>query len=138
MNARAKITAALEAQWPRRNVEAVSVDLPLPISTNDLWAPDGKGGLRETERYRTWKREAANRIALQKPGSVRGAYELTLLVSDRRRKVDLSNTIKAAEDSLQTARIIDNDRNAERVVIEWSSSIEGARAIITKWQGRAA
>lgn len=127
-----KIRDALAEQWPRRYVETVTVNLPLPISTNDLWCPDGKGGMTATPRYRSWKREAANRIALQKPGSVKGAYELTLIISSRRRRVDLSNTIKAAEDSLQAAGIIENDRHAERLVIEWSPSIDGARAIVER------
>lgn len=133
MNARANIKAALAEQWPRRQVDAVSVDLPLPVSTNDLWRPAG-GRMVKTERYRVWARAAADAIGLQRPGCVSGPYSLTLLVNRRRRsRADLGNMEKGVSDALQAACVIDNDLDAERIVIEWSDSVLGCRAIVEKW-----
>ncbi len=122
---------ALDAQWARKDVERVVVDLPLPISTNDLWGP----GMVKTARYRSWIRSAGNMLNHQKPGRVVGSYSLTIIVNPRRSAIDLGNAEKAISDALQSARVIGNDKRAESITLYWSPEVEGCRAIVEKWQG---
>lgn len=130
------IKAALEKQWPRNEAEIVVIDLPLPISTNDLhtvsWA-----SFRNSQRYRTWIQAAGSMLNLQKPGSVRGKYALTLTINPRRINIDLDNSIKGVSDLLQKHRVIDNDRYAQRIVLEWSEAVEGSRVTLEKWKEAA-
>ena len=137
MNGRARlvdpIRAALAAQWPRPDCDTVVIDLPLPISTNDLHA-SSFATVRRSERYRTWARAAGTMLNAQRPGSVRGPYAITLLVNPRRSRVDLDNTIKGISDLLQEHRIIENDRMAQRVTLEWSDAIPGSRVFVERWR----
>lgn len=130
------IKAALEKQWPRADAEVVVIDLPLPISTNELRTVS-RGQFLSSDRYRTWARDAGNMLEAQRPRCVRGAYAITLLVNPRRTKIDLDNSIKGVSDLLQKHRVIENDRKASRIVLEWSEAVEGSRVTVEKWKEAA-
>jgi crossover junction endodeoxyribonuclease RusA len=131
---KAKINAALSEQWSRREVDRVELDLPLPISANDLWRtvtrPSGKSAMIKTKRYAGWAVVAGNEINKQRPGKISGPYVITISVNRRRSSIDLGNAEKATSDALQAAGVVDNDRRAEEIHLYWSDSVEGMHAVI--------
>lgn len=134
---KAKIAAALTQQWARRPVDHVELDLPLPLSANELWRPvmrSGKPAMIKTDRYASWAVVAETEINNQRPGRVIGPYVLTLIVNRRRVGIDLGNAEKAASDVLQAAGVVENDRRAEEIHLYWSDSVEGMRAVIETFQ----
>lgn len=135
MNARASILHRLaDEQWARRECDRVVIDVPRPPSVNSLTHNIPGKGRAKTDRYRTWLRAAGNLLKAQRPGRVSGAYRLTIQVErpEGKRRVDLANMEKAASDLLVTYRVIEDDRFAERVTLEWAA-VEGARIIVEKW-----
>jgi crossover junction endodeoxyribonuclease RusA len=100
----------------RRAVQMVAIDLPRPISTNALWRPR-PGGMCKTVAYKDWLTEAGLVLNTQRPGRIEGAYTMTIRVSKAWRG-DLDNAAKATSDLLQAHQVIENDRLAQRVVIE--------------------
>lgn len=129
MNARARIKQALAAAPARRVVDRVELALPFPPSVNDLWSPNGRGGLRHSPRYRTWITAAGNELLAQRPGRIDGSYCLALTLS-RRRPVDLDNSIKAVSDLLEAQGVVANDRLCEHLVVGWDASLAGCRVVV--------
>jgi crossover junction endodeoxyribonuclease RusA len=124
-----RLRAALASQWSRRLTDKVTLQLPLPISTNDLWRPVGKGMVLSRE-YRTWKTAAGQILQTQRPGRIDGRYDLVLVVSSAWHG-DLSNALKGIEDLLQTHGVIENDKLARRIVLEWGDGITGALVTVS-------
>ena len=119
-------------QWKRTPVSRVVITLPMPPSVNRLWTVK-PGGMYRSRRYETWARAAGNEINRQKPGSVRGHYELTLTVEDKPRRPDLGNTEKAVSDLLQEHGVIENDALCQKITLEWSREVKGARVAVQQW-----
>jgi crossover junction endodeoxyribonuclease RusA len=97
--------------------------LPLPPSGNNLFKNiPGKGRVK-TDAYRAWRKEAAL-IVMASRERVVGPYEMEMVVGrpDKRRR-DLSNTIKAAEDALKEGGAIVDDSLCERLEITWEPEI---------------
>lgn len=121
----------------RKPVEYVALDLPRPISANDLWRPLVGGGLIKTKQYKAWLKEAGLVLMTQRPGMVEGPYCITIRVT-RSWKGDLDNAAKATSDLLQAHGVISNDRLAQRVIIE-RSDVPGVSVLIASTQaGEAA
>lgn len=102
-------------------VEEVTYRLPLPPSTNHLYAntKEGAGVPRvKTPEYRTWIKNADSWLRPIPIRRVAGKFTLTLLVD--RGAFDLSNRIKAVEDYFQSREIIDNDKLNEELNVKWS------------------
>lgn len=112
----------------RRPVYYVALDLPRPISNNDLWRPNGRGGIRCTDVYKAWKEEAGYCINAMRLGAVKGPYALTLRVSEKWRG-DLGNAEKAVSDLLQEHQIIENDRLCQRLLVE-RASVPGLSVLV--------
>jgi Holliday junction resolvase RusA-like endonuclease len=108
-----RITVQREtAQW-------VSLQMPPPISTNELFIAFNKGGKSVRVRsfkYQKWSREALAMIEEQNPARVEGPFGLRILLSNKCR-MDISNTIKAYEDALVQAGICDDDRYCQRIEV---------------------
>lgn len=107
--------------------------LPLPPSTNKLWRTY-KGRIIKSAEYRKWLIEAAKIVLMQRPKAVQGKYQMTLTVERKdRRRTDLSNRLKALEDALVTAGVVEDDSLAERIVLEWSNDppTKDAQVIVT-------
>lgn len=92
--------------------------LPWPPSANRLWRSVNGRNIKSAV-YRAWLTEAA--YALRGHPAYLGPYTMTLTATrpDRRRR-DLSNLLKAVEDSLQTAGIIEDDSLAQSILLQWS------------------
>jgi crossover junction endodeoxyribonuclease RusA len=102
----------------RRVVNEVTILLPIPPSANDLH--DHKPGRPvRSKACSAWIRDAGWRLLEQRPGRVPGAYILLLAVPETETKADLDNLSKATSDLLQAHGVIDNDRKARRVVLDW-------------------
>jgi Holliday junction resolvase RusA-like endonuclease len=104
----------------RKPVQAVTLTLPIPPSVNALWTPR-KRGIRSSDAYKAWKDAAGWELVRQKPGCVRGPYELWLTACRAETKADLGNLEKALSDLLQAHSVIENDRLSERIDIQWGA-----------------
>ncbi len=96
------------------------VAFPFPPSTNNLYFNAAGRGRVRTKKYEVWCITAKLAIYEQRPDPVAGKVALSIRLSkpDKRRR-DLSNHIKAIEDLLVDMRLIDDDRNVERIDIAW-------------------
>lgn len=105
--------------------------LPFPPTANNLWLNVGKRRVR-TPTYDAWIAES--KLCCIGAKKVRGPYILTILATrpDRRRR-DLSNLIKALEDLLVKAGIVEDDSLCESLRISWSGSepVKGGAVMVT-------
>jgi len=102
----------------RRVMDEVTILLPIPPSANALH-DHAPGRPVRSGAYTAWIRDAGWRLLEQRPGRVPGAYILLLAVPETETKADLDNLSKATSDLLQKHGVIDNDRKARRVVLDW-------------------
>lgn len=103
------------------NVQPIALSMPYPPSANRLWRAVRGRNIKSAE-YRDWLARCAADLAQQRPTPLPGAYRLSLIVNrpDKRRR-DLSNTIKPLEDALQSAGIIRDDADCQRLMVMWGS-----------------
>lgn len=113
--------------------EPVVINLPLPPSTNSLFA--GKTRRYRSLQYEAWLIEAGWELARQRPGKVTGRVSLYLEVGEpkTKRATDISNRLKATEDLLVKHGVIEGDdqRFVRRITMEWAP-IEGVRITIER------
>jgi crossover junction endodeoxyribonuclease RusA len=110
--------AGAAAYGQRKDTAAVRILLPVPVSVNAIYSPRKGGGLRLSDAYSAWIRDAGWRLIEQRPGRVAGRYQITVWIPEES-GADLDNLIKATSDLLQLHGIVRNDRLASRVVLEW-------------------
>lgn len=123
---------AADQQWQRKAVDCVTVDLPFPISVNQLYRRLPRSVVR-TARYARWRREAEQMIAMQRPGRVEGKFTASLVVQNRtKNRPDADNLSKGCLDALQAAGVISNDNKAEHVEVKWSDEISGCRVTVRR------
>ena len=114
---------------------AIRVDWPRCPSTNRLWRSSrsrGKVRVYKDKGYVSWLKEAAGCWLLQRPRgfkTIEGPYETTIVVTPGRR--DLGNYEKAISDAAQALRIVADDKNCKRFVIEYGEAPLGMRIIFT-------
>jgi crossover junction endodeoxyribonuclease RusA len=114
----------------------IMIDLPFPPSANSIWASKrnkfGKPMIFRSKRYEAWKRECFALLMAQRPGKVRGPFfaTITLGTHKRRKDSDADNRIKPTLDLLEVAEIIENDKYAERVTVQWGEAPEGCRVLL--------
>ena len=86
----------------------IEFTLPLPVSTNNLYANvPGKGRVK-TKAYRAWINEAGWSLKTQRPGSLSGRVK-TAYVLPESCGLDADN-IKALGDLLESMGVVENDR----------------------------
>lgn len=103
----------------------IDVILPLPPSTNGLFATVGKRRVT-APRYLEWQDFAGWEIKRQRPAAVPGRYDLAIYIPAAMRG-DADNRIKAVSDILVKHRLIDDDAKARRVVIERCEDITAGK-----------
>lgn len=108
----------------------ISLDLPLPTSTNRLHKWAGKRVVSSPE-YEAWIEEAGYRLNGQHPKPIKGPVELEYQVGKSRR--DLGNIEKAATDLLVRHGIIEGDGPGivRKISLALDASVEGVRVTIT-------
>jgi crossover junction endodeoxyribonuclease RusA len=115
--------------------DAVTLDLPFPPSTNRLWR-HCRGRVVLNPEYRAWIKKTDDFLIYQKvkPAKVKvsGPFvaEIVLDENERKRGGDCDNRVKAVLDYAQRVEIINNDRLAKKVSVEWGCAPHGCRLTI--------
>src|SRR5258708_4769936 len=108
----------------------ITLRIPLPPSVNALFANvPGKGRVK-TDRYKTWLNAVGWDVVQQRQSPIKGDVTLEIVAGrpDRRRR-DLSNLIKAAEDLLVRHGLIEDDSRVTSLSIAWTA-IEGCQVTV--------
>lgn len=112
----------------------IELIIPFPPTVNAIWR-SVKGRNILSKAYRGWRELASLEIDLQMKGQERilGPYHL-LVEYDRpdRRPRDVSNYIKAVEDSLVLCGVVADDSDCASLFLKWSDRVpaKGAKARI--------
>ena len=118
------------------------ITLPLPPTTNNLFAGNGKRRYR-TKEYEAWAKEAGWALNTQRPqgrGPLQVLGQVSIWIEVREppteREEDLANREKAAVDLLVTHGVIQGDSNRyiRGIIMTWSKNIDGIRIYIKPWQ----
>jgi len=101
----------------------ISLSLPYPPSTNELFRNVPRKGRVKTQRYLTWIQAAGNEVNAQRPQQaethIGGPVEIVITVERRNNRRDLDNCVKAIIDLLVAHGAIDDDRNVMRITVAW-------------------
>jgi Holliday junction resolvase RusA-like endonuclease len=97
----------------------VTFTLPAPPSTNALFKDTVKGRA-PTAQYQDWKMQAATAIRMQCVQKVAGRVIILIGVERHSSQADIDNRIKATQDALVKADIIDDDRFVTAAFAFWS------------------
>ena len=101
----------------------LTLDLPFPISANDMLAYSRKSGPRRSEAYAKYRRDTAwSAIAQAKRRKIIGDYRMLIEAVPRASgsRLDIDNAIKPLSDALQESGVIQNDSLAVEIRIVWS------------------
>lgn len=115
--------------------EAFICELPRPPSVNSLFRnPSRKDGKRigriKTKEYQAWAQKAGWLLLKERAPKLDCAYELTIALG-RRKGSDLDNYAKAVSDLLVSLKVVRDDSDCERLVLEWADDLAAARCRIT-------
>jgi Holliday junction resolvase RusA-like endonuclease len=108
--------------------------LPVPISTNNLFRNVEKIGRVATSDYKAWQKNAAQRLAAQRPlPAFALPVDIVLLVGEKGvGEMDSDNAAKAFLDALVKAKVIRNDSKkwVRSCKSQWVPGIAGCVACI--------
>ena len=110
----------------------ISLTLPRPPSANRN-TRFGKSNVHKSNDYKNWLKEAGWAIKAKRLQGIQGPYHLALKVAPRRnkggelsgRQMDLDNHLKPVCDALQAFGLIENDKFARTIYMEWSDAESG-------------
>ena len=104
-------------------MNAVSLTLPYPPATNNLFFNRKGGGRAKSARYTSWRTEALWEAKKQHAGRVDGPYALTIIACrpDNRRR-DLDGIAKHISDALTAAGIIEDDHLCQKLTMAWGTA----------------
>ena len=109
----------------------------MPPTTNNLFAGNGRIRYR-TKQYLTWKKEAGQILAVQRPAKLLGEVSIMIEVGEpkTKRQMDLANREKASIDLLVEHGVIEGDsqRYLRRIIMQWAN-IDGIRLSVKPWNG---
>ena len=113
--------------------EMITVNFPFPPSLNNLFVNVAGKGRRPAKRYASWQVVACTEIMVQRvkwpKNRVGGPVEIQITLERDRRRMDIDNGAKAIIDTLVKMNIIDDDKNVEKLTIQWGD-VSGATAEI--------
>ncbi len=108
----------------------ITLKLPIPPSVNALYS--GNHRRFKSKRYKAWIAEAEDAIQGEKFTMMSGNIEVTYRIcSPDNRRRDLENYSKALSDFLVDHKIIEDDSNIQRLVMEWADDITPGLSEIT-------
>jgi Holliday junction resolvase RusA-like endonuclease len=109
----------------------IKLSLPMPPSTNGLFANKKAGGRFKTKPYKDWQKLAgacvkdSHRLNL-------GPYSISIAL--KRSTVsslsDLTNREKAVSDLLVSHGIVKDDRYCQRLVMCWDEALDGECVVL--------
>ena len=120
--------ALVHAPCPR--VEEITVNIPIPPTTNNLYENFGKKRVKADD-YRNWLTQAGWILKSQRPGRISGEINIEIKCQRKSARSDISNRIKAVEDLLVNCNVIDDDRFVQSVKASWAE-IEGCQVTIKR------
>jgi crossover junction endodeoxyribonuclease RusA len=107
----------------------VSLNLPFPPSTNNLFKNVGKRRAL-TDAYKAWRDEAGWSLKMQRPGQLEGSVSVTIAVQRKPNRGDIDNRAKAVLDLLVEHGVIEDDRLVEELCLKWSDETTGATVTV--------
>lgn len=111
----------------------VTVTIPMPPSTNNLFIGTAKGRVR-SPKYREWADAAGWELKRQRPLKTAGKVSLKLEIEEPTsgRRQDLDNRAKSTLDLLVAHGLIESDDQStvRKITLQWSREVEGARVTI--------
>ena len=122
----------------------ITLDLPMPPSTNQIWRRSAKTGMHLSKDYKAWKVQCDRHLVMTrtypKGCTIHGPCEAHILlnIEAARAGSDADNRIKALMDYLQRIELIDNDNLVMKYIIEWakpSAAPVGCRVSLTELAG---
>ena len=119
---------------PFHNPAELIIALPMPPTTNNLFATDRASGKRfRTAEYKAWAQEAGYLLNKQRPPLVAGKVSLLLEVEEPKtaRRQDVCNREKACIDLLVSHGVIQSDdqRHVREVIMRWAD-VAGVRVTV--------
>ena len=104
----------------------LSLRLPRPPSINSMYATNWKTKQRfKSKKYGAWIKEAQSVLLAQMPVELfLGEVTIDIFVSRTNRKEDISNRIKAVEDFLVSAKIIQDDSYVTSISCSWDRDLD--------------
>ena len=111
-------------------MQELSLVLPLPPSINNYWGFSGHKRFL-TLKAREFKKEVAHIVSQQPIRFGAARLSLTVIVHFADRRVqDLSNRIKALEDALVQANLMDDDSQIDELIVKRGEIIKGGLCLI--------
>lgn len=115
----------------------IAVHLPTPPSTNRLWRRKKGGGMRTSDEYLRWKREAGDLLMtlhqLRGVQRIDGPFEAEIVI--RHARGDLDNRVKVLLDAAQKFGLIANDANCMDLRVRYGDAPHGCRLILREING---
>ena len=113
----------------------ITLDLPAPPSVNRMRRID----LAAHRLALAWARTADNIVMAQRTRmaakSIKGPFELHVVIDATRTRMDLDNGLKALIDYLRRIEVIEDDgqKYMRRLVVELGEAPEGCRITLLPW-----
>lgn len=103
--------------------DKIMIAVPVPPSTNRLYANKRGGGRIKTQAYKNWIRQAGWDLRLQKPPHMPGYVAVLYYVPwpKRKGKYDLGNREKALSDLLVKHGVIEDDSKIVDLHLKFST-----------------
>ena len=104
--------------------------LPFPPTANNLFINRGKGRVK-SPRYRHWQTIAGKALMACRVPKVAGRYVMTLTAErpDRRGR-DIANLEKSVSDLLVMHGVVEDDKLAQKLVLQWSELPPSKDAVV--------
>lgn len=99
---------------------SVQLTLTRPPSANRLFKNIPGRGRARTAEYDAWIELNLFKIKNQKPKCVRGTYHLAISCQRSNKRADLDNILKATNDILKKAGVIQEDNLCESLEAAWT------------------
>ena len=115
----------------------IQVHLPMPPSVNRIWrstrAGQGDRRVSISPEYKSWKRQADMLAiamgALRGIRKIQGPFAATIII--KRGRGDLDNRIKGVLDWAQSRELVRDDKDCEKLTIEYGEAPHGC--LLTLW-----
>lgn len=108
----------------------VILELPLSPTINSYYGLQGHRRYM-TEKGKQFKKEVAHIVSQQPVRFGKSLVAISVVIHFRDRRVqDLSNRIKALEDALVQAGLMDDDSQIKRILVEEGEIVKGGKMLV--------